>query len=433
MKTKTKTKTDTNPHDVHANTKAVLNEILERCDQLGPAKGGCEEIAKLCEVAQQTGFDADVMAQIVDRLGHGNDEAKDLAERLTAPAGTPPTVALAPVIEDSLAESSTEGAARAPIPLSKIGISIWNRSYDASLDDSYVAGMKKSIETDGLMHPITLVRDPDDPTRPYKAVAGAGRRAAVMQIRGEAGMLEPGEYRLLANITEADAEACTRISVSENEDRRASSVNETARQVQRLLGSKTLKHNQVASLLRIPRETVGKLVDLVAYFDQLPDSWQVDLSAVPGGDSTHKPAITRSHWDKVAATVKKEHGVTPKLKKAMEAAHAQTLSVAKFDEQLNPKPKLPNSKPPAGVTQKNPNTMTERTTADPKDDDHLPSPAPEPKTPEDSIRQAARSLDEAVTFLGSDQQAAASAIRMVSKLTLNLLDELGKEVTDAAA
>jgi hypothetical protein len=333
-----------------------------------------------------------------------------------------------PPVEDVQASdtySDNSAVAQEAISLSAIGISRWNRSYETTQDDAYVAGLKKSIENDGLMHPVTLVRDSDDRKVPYKAIAGAGRLAAITQIREVDSVLKPGEYRLLDGVTEADTEACTRISVSENEVRRASSVIETARHAQRLMKAEGLKKNKLCELLRIPRETVGKLIDLCAHFDQLPDCWQTDLKAVPGRESDHTPKITRSHWDKISARVNEAKRVTPKLKKAMVRAHKDGLSVAQFVDMLP-------AKNGSGVGKKPPNTKAPDKKKDRKPA-APPTPASEPKTPEGCIRQAVALLDEAVTLLGSDQHTTKGLIQMAATQVSGLLDALGQEVADATA
>jgi len=364
--------------------KTVLLEIENGFDELGSV-GSRDEMRKLCELAQHADMKAQVVDQIVTRLRQGNELANDLARRLTSPDAGPrekelpstlepivaaeaalrgpqPNIAESVMATQSIQDdpqspppatpiqgsdaSTPDRAVSEPIALNQIGISRWNRAYDSAQDETYLAGLKKSIETDGLMHPITLVLDQADESKPYKVPAGAGRLAALTMIRGKDGTLGPDEYRLLSDITEGDAESCTRISVSENRDRRESSVIETARYVQRLSESKDITKQKLGDLLHIPRTTIGKLIDLAQHFDQLPESWQEDYSAVPGCESTHTPAITRSHWDKISATVKRDKGVTPRLKAAMEKAHDEELSVAKFDIPKQPKPEKKDSKNP---------------------------------------------------------------------------------------
>lgn len=213
------------------------------------------------------------------------------------------------------------------LPLSKIKISRWNGS-SGQLDDTHVAALQEDIEKQGLLQPIVLVRDGEG----YAVVAGAHRFQALVNQRGNDGVLQLHEYRVFPGLTE-EVPRCADVSVHENGLRRGLSVRQLANFIARLIDIEKQTREQVAEMLKLNLATVSRLKTLPAVFNKLPKGWRDDLGMAARCDSNHAVAITQSHWAAVSATVEKL-GVTPELRKILESAHVEQWSVKQLDHAL---------------------------------------------------------------------------------------------------
>ena len=61
--------------------------------------------------------------------------------------------------------------------------SCWNVSYDLPLDDAYIKDLAADIKHNGLLHPVTLIKNKTGPG--YFILAGVKRVAALTLLRGE--------------------------------------------------------------------------------------------------------------------------------------------------------------------------------------------------------------------------------------------------------
>jgi hypothetical protein len=218
------------------------------------------------------------------------------------------------------------------LKLSALEVSFWNRSHGCEPDADHVSRLKDSIEKDRLYYPLRLVPIPSSPGR-YAIIGGANRYLALRALRGEDGVLLPGEYIILDDLTEDDP-ACMRISYDENDIQRKPSPFELACLVERVRQRKAVTDAQLIADLPVSRQELSALRHLPALFDQLPESWKRDLRLSSSGrDRDSAPAITLSHWRIVAATLKK-CGVTAELCAILEKAAAENCSTKQLRQSL---------------------------------------------------------------------------------------------------
>lgn len=208
-------------------------------------------------------------------------------------------------------------AEQVAVPFSEVHISKWNRSFGGQPDEKYIKDLASDIKRNGLIHPITLVTSKSGESS-SAILAGANRLWALRKMRGDDSGLMEGEYVARTDITEEDPR-CLDISLSENRHRRQPSVIETARYVNRLLQQEHVDQKKLAPKLHLRREAVNRLSKLVQCFDQLPESWQEQLSRSPSQEDADAPAITLSHWVEVAGVLG-ENKVTPHVKGVLENA-----------------------------------------------------------------------------------------------------------------
>lgn len=221
------------------------------------------------------------------------------------------------------------------IPLRNLSRHPFNRSCGEELDRRYIDRLARSISDHRLMHPVVLVPDPNTPGR-YWIVAGAHRVAALLDSRGQAGVLEPGEY-IVRDDLKPDSEDCLKIAVEENSMRRGTSPAALGRYINRLTEKTGKTQEEVGKLLHLQRETVSALSGLSKHLDKLPESWRRDLAVSEGDedcDSENRPAITITHWRQIKARVEQE-GMSDGVMALMESAARERWSAARLRDELN--------------------------------------------------------------------------------------------------
>ncbi len=247
------------------------------------------------------------------------------------------------------------------LPFSTVSISKWNRSFAAKPDGDYIKKLAADIKHNDLLHPLTLVVSKSGKTA-HAVLAGANRLWALINLRGDASGLMEGEYVIRDGLTEEDPR-CLDISLSENDHRRQPSVIETARYVDRLLKEEHVDQTKLAPKLHLGRKVVNRLSRLARCFEQLPETWQSDLSKSPSQEDQKVPVITLSHWEEVAGAID-DNAIIPSVKDVLESAAKEHWSTRDLRKAL-----VKAADPNAAKTPGDPSDESDQTqpgTTDPK-------------------------------------------------------------------
>ena len=308
--------------------------IGELCERIQSGSGTSSAGGELYRIIRRSGHPAakDLgdrlwpLLEALDAVGQGTEPAEGAGEEDGGgqtgggPVARPDDV---PVDADAPPVQATPGDAGQceGLSLSSLEISFWNRSYECEPDAAHAAQLAASIGTDGLAHAILLVRFKDNPTK-YAVLCGANRVVALRSLRGEDGVLHPGEYRIREDLTEDDP-ACMRIAADENAIRRKPSPYELARLAKRVSSREDVTDALLTKTLRVSRQELSALRHLPSLDEQLPACWRRDLRATKSeGDRAGGPAITISHLRIVVAPLT-EFGVTEEFKAILEDAAAK--------------------------------------------------------------------------------------------------------------
>ena len=208
------------------------------------------------------------------------------------------------------------------IPFGELEISQFNRSHGAELDADYVKQLAVDIKSNGLVNPVSLVGNKKSGR--WVIVAGAHRVGALKSIRGENGVLNVGEYRIIENLDESDPR-CFDISVADNRHQRGMSLHDKAKYVRRVIEELKLDQGRVADALGLGRPHVNRLVMLTEYWDKLPESVKSDFCIAPYSGSEKQPVLTFSWWYEFASAFQKA-GLNDEVRALMEKALAERWS-----------------------------------------------------------------------------------------------------------
>lgn len=417
--------------------------VSDHVDTLGLPAAAKPTVKAACRL-ERDGDTCDVLV-LADLLDQGNTAAQGVAVRLRALAeGGLDAMGAADKSDeqpaDRSAKTKTKGdAARKtarnkklapplanvvpesmrPIPFSRIEPARYNRSFGMERDPKFDRELRASIQRDGLLAPIILRPKVEKPGY-YERVTGDGRDGVLREQRGPDGCLQPGEFVVRTDLD--SAESAIRVSVSENEVRRAVSPYEKARQAARLVSEENLTQEEVGQLLGEKRETVGALVKLVAACAEIPTGWQDDLKAAPGRDMSHNPAITPSHWRVVAPAVG-EHGVSPELTRIMERARRERWSVRRLEKELSE----------ANLRERKPRTSSTPEALAPAPESVTAPPAPVQGAPTHPQPAHADDIRVGIRYLTRARAAFAKADQNLADLTLDLIQRAEEFMSEIGA
>lgn len=218
--------------------------------------------------------------------------------------------------------------------LADLKISPLSRSFGVPPAESRVTKLEKSIGVHGLLQPVILVAvNGGEGGVFYEIVCGAGRVEALKRIRGVGGKLKPDEFRII-DMDSKDKRLAS-VSLSENQDRGGLSAYESAVLCKHLEEDQGFTQDELGSLLDRKQSEISGLNILAKRFEQLPDSWQKQLSMAADAD----PVITFSHWRVVSSKFKPDEKPDKRLLKICEKAVQEEWSVAALKAALGPSKK----------------------------------------------------------------------------------------------
>ena len=208
------------------------------------------------------------------------------------------------------------------IPIAKIRISRLNPRCD------YQGDLKSLLEDikDGQLHPI-IVRLAADGF--YEVICGGRRFRARRELRGQEGVLNSGEFKIVA-WTDA---RCIKASVSENEEREGVPPLVAGQYLTRIAeifekGGEKVTDTLLAERTGIARAMVNDLRGLADKAGVLPASWRDALNTPPDCRSGDKPAISITHFKVIRGTIK--DGISDEVRSLMERAAKDGWSVKAF-------------------------------------------------------------------------------------------------------
>ncbi len=214
------------------------------------------------------------------------------------------------------------------IMIDELEISPFNRSHGAELDADYVKQLAVDIKSNGLVNPVSLVWHKKSGR--WVIVAGAHRVAALKSIRGENGVLNAGEYRIIDGL-DADDPRSFDISVADNRHQRGMSLSELAMYIRRVVEELKLDQGRVGEALGLSRPQVNRLLMLAQHWDDLPESVKNDFRKARYSGSENQPVLTMSHWYELVSAFQKA-GVNDEVRAMMEKALAERWSTRQVKE-----------------------------------------------------------------------------------------------------
>lgn len=210
-----------------------------------------------------------------------------------------------------------------------------------AMSNADISGLAADIEQHGLLQPVTLNTTEDGG---LEVVLGTRRLRAITKIRGEDGVLEPGEYQIVSWTDEQ----CLKNALAENEQREGISAYEAGSLLNYAMSEMDgMTDAKLAELTGLgDRGAINEYRDLARHFELLPTSWQSDLKKPMVCSSDDKAAITRTHFKHMRGRIEND-AIPADVFALMEQAATERWSTAKFKEaldNLNPTPKAKKPK-----------------------------------------------------------------------------------------
>ena len=187
-----------------------------------------------------------------------NGIAVDATALVEAP--TPETKA--PAVEAKASPDSDAGLETWTVPLASIDAEGSPFRFRRTIKpDAGIRGLAASIEAQGLLHPLTVRRKGER----FELVSGFRRHAALSLLARTKG-IAPSAYPVKVSVLPdgtSDDEAL-RVSFDENLARKTLDSTEKAMAVVKLRDEFGKTTDEIASMLRLSRTQIGRLVDLLA-------------------------------------------------------------------------------------------------------------------------------------------------------------------------
>ena len=185
------------------------------------------------------------------------------------------------------------------IPLAKITGGALNPRLLADCD---VSDLKDDLSKNELIHPIILRRTTQLEGYEYEVIVGGRRYVALNDVRGEDGMLQRHEYRIVT----WDDEKCIQAALSENAQRLDLSPYEEGHFLNKIAKHLKLKFDaELEKLTGISRQNVNELRSLADNYTKLPESWKKALRMPPNCQSSDN-SITATHYRHIRTLMKGE-------------------------------------------------------------------------------------------------------------------------------
>lgn len=187
------------------------------------------------------------------------------------------------------------------ITLSKLYGSFLN---PRSAEDCNVADLQDDLSKNELVHPIVLRRTPQSQDDcEYEVIVGGRRYIALLKVRGESGVLQQHEYR----IVKWDDKQCIQAALSENAQRLDLSPYEQGHYLNMVVRHLKIKSDaELEKLTGITRQSINDLRDLDDKYAKLPESWKQALRTPPNCRLSDNPSVTVTHYKHIRALLKNE-------------------------------------------------------------------------------------------------------------------------------
>ncbi|MCI0586994.1 MAG: ParB/RepB/Spo0J family partition protein [Planctomycetes bacterium] len=185
-----------------------------------------------------------------------------IAVGATALIEAPPPETKAPAVEAKASPDSDAGLATWTVPLAGIDAEGSPFRFRRTLKpDTGIRSLAASIEAQGLLHPLTVRRKGER----FELVSGFRRHAALSFLSRTKG-ISPSAYSVKVSVLPdgtSDDEAL-RVAFDENLSRKSLDGTEKAIAVLKLRDEFGKTTDEIASMLRLSRTQIGRLVDLLA-------------------------------------------------------------------------------------------------------------------------------------------------------------------------
>ncbi|HKB15166.1 MAG TPA: ParB/RepB/Spo0J family partition protein [Planctomycetota bacterium] len=196
----------------------------------------------------------------------------------TALVEAPPPETKAPALEAKASPDSDAGLATWTVPLAGIDAEGSPFRFRRTLKpDAGIRSLAASIEAQGLLHPLTVRRKGER----FQLVSGFRRHAALSYLSRTKG-IAPSAYPVKVSVLPdgtSDDEAL-RVSFDENLARKTLDATEKAMAVVKLRDEFGKTTDEIASMLRLSRTQIGRLVDLLAAPDDVREAFRAGKLAL---------------------------------------------------------------------------------------------------------------------------------------------------------
>jgi len=201
-----------------------------------------------------------------------------IAVGATALVEAPPPETKAPAVEAKASPDSDAGLATWTVPLVGIDAEGSPFRFRRTLKpDAGIRSLAASIEAQGLLHPLTVRRKGER----FQLVSGFRRHAALSYLSRTKG-IAPSAYPVKVSVLPdgtSDDEAL-RVSFDENLARKTLDATEKAMAVVKLRDEFGKTTDEIASMLRLSRTQIGRLVDLLAAPDDVREAFRAGKLAL---------------------------------------------------------------------------------------------------------------------------------------------------------
>jgi len=195
-----------------------------------------------------------------------------IAMGATALVEAPPPETKAPAVEAKASPDSDAGLQTWTVPLAGIDAEGSPFRFRRTIKpDAGIRSLAASIEAQGLLHPLTVRRKGES----FELVSGFRRHAALSflaKTKGVAPSAYPVKVSVLPDGT-SDDEAL-RVSFDENLARKTLDATEKAMAVVKLRDEFGKTLDEIASMLRLSKTQIGRLVDLLASPDDVREAFR---------------------------------------------------------------------------------------------------------------------------------------------------------------
>lgn len=298
--------------------------------------------------------------------------------------------------------------------IKEITVAKGTRGFKVPADGARVEKLVQSIGSNQLMNQIILARVRD--TDKFEVVAGAGRLAALKQIRPD-GRLESSEYRVVSLYS--DDPRVPAYSLSENADRANPSPYENMRLVQHLVDDLKREQKDLAEIFHVQPCVISDLMKTARIFSKLPTGWQEDLRKT----SEDNPSITFGHVRAALSHFDRDGKASAKTKALLKSAADDGWPVARLRDELNALKKAGDKAITATEGVETPTAPVVPATAPPAPAANAPAERA-PTTPREKLEAWRKALSDLATEMQSQYPSLKNKIQDAVKAIETQISQL---------